>query len=112
MFDYQAGEKYKLTLIMVGIAGLMAGIFFTMLLMPTPAPQRAHRPRPAWADHPDITGRRAPDMPVSGPGAAGAALPPAAMPPAASSAADPQLAKTLIEEWARPRAARSAPWPT
>ena len=24
MFDYQAGEKYKLTLIMVGLAGIMA----------------------------------------------------------------------------------------
>ena len=27
MFDYQAGEKYKLTLIMVGLAG-SAGMFF------------------------------------------------------------------------------------
>ena len=34
MFDYQAGEKFKLTLIMVGFAGLMAGMLFTMLLMP------------------------------------------------------------------------------
>jgi len=34
MFDYQAGEKFKLTLIMVGFAGLMAGMLFTMLIMP------------------------------------------------------------------------------
>ncbi len=96
MFDYQAGEKYKLTLIMVGLAGLMAGIFFCMLLMPTPAPQHAHRPRPAWADHPDVTGR-VPDMPPAGPGAAGAAPMPMVAPPV--NATDPTLAKTLIEEW-------------
>lgn len=59
MFDYQAGEKYKLTLIMVGIAGLLAGIFFSMLLMPTEAPasrKRAQQTR-AMSD-PDVTGGR------------------------------------------------------
>jgi hypothetical protein len=41
MFDYQAGEKYKLTLIMVGAAGVMAGAFFTLLLSPPgEAPQQ------------------------------------------------------------------------
>jgi hypothetical protein len=55
MFDYQAGEKFKLTLIMVGFAGVMAGMFFTMLLMPTPEPQH-HKARPKWANDPDITG--------------------------------------------------------
>jgi len=56
MFDYQAGEKFKLTLLMVGFAGLMAGMFFTMLLMPTPGPEAHARPRPKWANDPDITG--------------------------------------------------------
>jgi len=45
MFDYQAGEKFKLTLIMVGFAGLMAGMLFTMLLMPSqesPRHRKAH----------------------------------------------------------------------
>ena len=57
MFDYQAGEKFKLTLLMVGFAGVMAGMFFTMLLMPTPEPeQRKHAP-PKWSSDPDITGR-------------------------------------------------------
>ena len=34
MFDYQAGEKYKITLAMTGIAGLIIGMFFTLLIMP------------------------------------------------------------------------------
>ncbi len=43
MFDYQAGERYKITLIFVGVAGLMAGVFFTLLLGSTgeaPRPKR------------------------------------------------------------------------
>ncbi len=40
MFDYQAGEKYKLTLIMVAIAGLMAGAFFTILFSAGPEPAK------------------------------------------------------------------------
>lgn len=57
MFDYQAGERYKMTLIMVGVAGIMAGVFFTLLLSPTPEPTKHGRPRPKYADNPDITGR-------------------------------------------------------
>ncbi len=61
MFDYQAGEKYKLTLIMVAIAGVMAGMFFTVLLMPTPeAPQARKRQHQPWMDNPDVTGGRMP----------------------------------------------------
>lgn len=57
MFDYQAGEKYKLTLIMVAIAGAMAGMFFTVLLMPTPeAPQARRQKHQPWMDNPDVTG--------------------------------------------------------
>jgi hypothetical protein len=57
MFDYQAGEKYKLTLIMVGVAGLLAGIFFTMLLMPTEAPASRKRAAMTRAQmDPDVTG--------------------------------------------------------
>lgn len=92
MFDYQAGEKYKLTLIMVAVAGLMAGIFFTILIMPSPAPQRAHRQRPAWANDPDVTGRPA-AVADYGAGAAGA------HPAQSANATDPNLAKTLIEQW-------------
>lgn len=68
MFDYQAGEKYKITLIMVAVAGMMAGIFFTVLLMPTPDAGAAHSRRRgpvtrAMSD-PDVTGVRGshPDM--------------------------------------------------
>jgi hypothetical protein len=43
MFDYQAGEKYKLTLIMVAVAGAMAGAFFTLLLSPAPEAPKPHR---------------------------------------------------------------------
>ena len=55
MFDYQAGEKYKLTLIMVALAGMMAGAFFTILLSAGPEPARV-RPHAAYLDNPDITG--------------------------------------------------------
>jgi len=56
MFDYQAGEKYKLTLIIVGFAGAMAGMFFTLLLSPEPHPQQVANRRPKWADNPDVNG--------------------------------------------------------
>ena len=93
MFDYQAGEKYRLTLIMVGLAGIMAGIFFTLLLSPSQEPVRAHRPMPGYMRNPDITGRR-----DDAPQAAGAAQ--AAMAPdAPSMPTDPTVARTLIEQW-------------
>src|SRR5437868_6583038 len=66
MFDYQAGEKYKLTLIMVSIAGLIAGMFFTMLLMPQESAS-AHRkaaPTTRAMSDPDVTGRRGGDGPM------------------------------------------------
>jgi hypothetical protein len=93
MFDYQAGERYKLTLIMVGLAGLMAGMFFAVLLMPTPEPTR-RRPVPAYMRDPDITGKRA----AGNPGAPGAAQ---AMAPQAApgSLTDPVAAKALVERW-------------
>jgi hypothetical protein len=67
MFDYQAGEKYKLTLIMVGVAGLLAGIFFTMLLMPTetPASQRRQRVMTRAQMDPDVTGGRFASSPMA-----------------------------------------------
>jgi len=89
MFDYQAGEKYRLTLIMVGLAGLIAGVFLTVLLMPTPEPVK-RRALPAYAHDPDVSG-----MHAGGPPAAGAA---AAMAPQASMA-NPVIAKSLIEQW-------------
>jgi hypothetical protein len=63
MFDYKAGEKFKITLIMVGLAGVMAGMFFTLLLMPTPEPAH-HRKKPNWSMDPDMTGQ-APRMPAA-----------------------------------------------
>ena len=58
MFDYQAGEKYRITLIMVALAGVMAGGFFTVLLSSSGEPEpRKARPKAAYANDPDITGR-------------------------------------------------------
>lgn len=95
MFDYQAGERYKLTLIMVGLAGLMAGMFFAVLLMPTPEPTR-RRPVPAYMQDPDITGRRAVGNHAA-PGAAQAMAPQAAA--GAVNLTDPVAAKALVERW-------------
>ena len=64
MFDYQAGEKYKITLIMVAVAGMMGGIFFTVLLMPTPDAgahaKRSRGPVTRAMTDPDVTGYRGP----------------------------------------------------
>lgn len=104
MFDYQAGEKFKLTLIMVGFAGLMAGMLFTMLLMPTSEPPAArHRARPAYANNSDITG--VPNDPRYGgvsPMAMQAAQGQAGMaqPGAANDGSVPaQTAISLVEQW-------------
>ena len=61
MFDYEAGEKQKLTMIMVAFAGLLAGMFFTMLLMPqqdSRAARKAHAAANATraTTDPDVTG--------------------------------------------------------
>lgn len=53
MFDYQAGEKFKLTLIMVGFAGLMAGMFFTMLLMPSQESPKRRGHHVNWSTNPN-----------------------------------------------------------
>ena len=94
MFDYQAGEKYRLTLAMVALAGVMAGVFFTVLLMPTPERER-RRPLPAYMRHPDVTGVRD-NMPSSGAGACVASNSPQSQ---SVNMTDPQIAKTLIDKW-------------
>jgi hypothetical protein len=101
MFDYQAGEKYKLTLIMVAVAGFMAGMFFSFLMMPnTEAPRQ--RQRPAYMDDPDVSGRS-----QSGDSGAGQAAqpPPEQAPQNAEQAAqavdtaDPVASLNLVQQW-------------
>jgi hypothetical protein len=111
MFDYQAGEKYKLTLIMVGFAGVMAGTLFTMLLMPQNAEPPKRAARPAWMSNPDTNGGRGAGYHSSGRGgphgsddgsgreaAAGQQMP-AAQQIAAAQVTDPQAAATLLADW-------------
>ena len=82
MFDYEAGEKQKLTMIMVAFAGLLAGMFFTMLLMPqqdSRAARKAHAAANATraTTDPDVTGggRMAPGAAAAYPGGSPAAAP-------------------------------------
>lgn len=56
MFDYQAGERYKMTLIMTAIAGAMGGVFFTAILAPAGPSEAPRKQRPKWMDNPDVTG--------------------------------------------------------
>ncbi|HEY9731136.1 MAG TPA: hypothetical protein V6C89_04455 [Drouetiella sp.] len=105
MFDYQAGEKYKLTLIMVGFAGLMAGMLFTMLVMPQPDPRAMKaRKAPAWTKDPDAGYGRAPrayNTPQDGQPATAAGVPPQAgqQPQAQYELADPNMALNLVSSW-------------
>ncbi|MBX9673788.1 MAG: hypothetical protein K2X70_10115 [Candidatus Obscuribacterales bacterium] len=58
MFDYQAGEKQKLTLIMTGVTGLIMGITLMAFLSPeTGSGPKKTRERPKWANNPDVTGK-------------------------------------------------------
>jgi len=103
MFDYQAGEKYKMTLIMVGFAGVMAGMLFTMLFMPQNAEPPKHAARPAWMSNPD-GGRGAGYHSASHGGPRGSddgqgRQMPAAEQIAASQMTDPQAATTLLNDW-------------
>jgi hypothetical protein len=91
MFDYQAGEKYKITLIMVALAGLMAGAFFTILLSSTSEPAKTSRPRAAYMDDPDITGNRTAGA------AASTYTNQSQMNPA--SIADPMNSLNLVQDW-------------
>ena len=95
MFDYQAGEKYKITLIMVAIAGLLAGVFFSVLLMPTPeAPSSRRRAQQTAAStNPDVTGMRmpSPDMAAQQPSLTQAG--PSVRP------TSPIDAQQLVEQW-------------
>jgi hypothetical protein len=112
MFDYQAGEKYKMTLIMVGFAGLMAGMLFTMLFMPQNAEPPKRAARPAWMNDPDTNGGRGVGHHLpgrhggprgsddgSGREAAAGQQMPAAQQIAAAQMTDPQAAATLLNEW-------------
>lgn len=105
MFDYQAGEKYKLTLIMVGFAGLMAGMLFTMLVMPQPDTRKASRKQPAWRSNPDggaYMGPRSGYVPQDGQSATAAGVPggaPAAPQQPAGELTDPNMALNLVESW-------------
>jgi len=100
MFDYQAGEKYRITLIMVGLAGIMAGMFFTILLCPTPEPTK-HKARPKWADNPDVTGHAR--LPNANPMAQAAARGDQQQEQAPQAPAGPPVDQTtalnLVESW-------------
>lgn len=102
MFDYQAGEKFKLTLIMVGFAGLMAGMLFTMLLMPQPDPHAGkRRPQAKWMNDPDARGGgpRSAYVPRDGDGAQNSPPPGLAPQAPAGMLTDPNTALTLVEQW-------------
>lgn len=114
MFDYQAGEKYKMTLMMVGFAGVMAGMLFTMLLMPQNAEPPKRAQRPAWMNDPDTNGGRGagagghhgrgrggPRGSDDGSGQQMAAEQQmgAAQQIAAAQAIDPQAAASLLNDW-------------
>ena len=92
MFDYQAGERYKLTLIMVGLAGLMGGIFITILLGVGSEPPRQRPKRPQSAYSPD-TGVQ---MGGSGGPVTGAQIPNT---PSAPAVTDAQAATDFVRQF-------------
>lgn len=100
MFDYQAGERQKMTLIMTAVSGLIAGVFFTLLLSPPQEAPKA-RAKPKWADNPDVTGvARAPGYGQEG--RAAGQLPPQAQqapPPPPADVVSPLAATELVQGW-------------
>ncbi len=94
MFDYQAGEKYRITLIMVALAGLMAGAFFTILLSGGSEPAKA-RPRAAYMDDPDINGGR----PVSSAQTSTYARTNSQAQISQANMADPLNSLNLVQDW-------------
>lgn len=101
MFDYQAGEKQKLTLIMVGFVGLMAGMLFTMLVMPPGPPPAKARAHQRFMDDPDVTGGRGGGRRYgAAPAAVAAAQPQQAQQPYV--AMDKGAAQSLIQSWLTP----------
>jgi len=92
MFDYQAGEKYRLTLIMVAAVGFLAGIFLTILLMPTPAPERKATYQ-KWMSDPDVSGGQSPLRGGSNRMVEGAPV------SSSSSSTDAEQAKSMVMAW-------------
>ncbi len=95
MFDYQAGEKYRLTLIMVAAVGFLAGIFLTLVLMPTPQPERKVTYQ-KWMSDPDVNGGRSADGGQSPLRGGGNRMVEGAPPPASTEA---EQAKSMIMAW-------------
>jgi hypothetical protein len=98
MFDYQAGEKYKLTLIMVALAGVMAGAFFTVLFSAQSEPPKS-RQQHAYQD-PDLRG----DVPISTPPGyasynTGSPAQANGQMSGAAGTTDPLAALNLVQEW-------------
>lgn len=91
MFDYQAGERYRITLIMVAVAGFIAGIFIMILLAPPSEAPRKKRAMTRANYDPDVTG-----VPRGGGGGGGGGNPQQAVQP---QAADAQAAKDFIRNF-------------
>jgi hypothetical protein len=99
VFDYNAGEKYRLTLVMTAVAGIMAGAFFTMLLATSSSPPPQRRQAQASSQEPASSVRYG--APPQGMAAAVAPTTAASATGAQPSAAaiDPKDAKDLIQQW-------------
>ncbi len=99
MFDYQAGEKYRLTLIMVAAVGFLAGIFLTILLMPTPAPERKVTYQ-KWMTDPDVSGGQSANGGQPSQRSSGNRMVEGASPSQSSaSSTDAEQAKSMILAW-------------
>jgi hypothetical protein len=93
MFDYTAGEKYKLTLGMTAVAGVLGGAFVTMLLA-SPSPPPRHGAQSYYGQEPPSSVHYS--TPSQGMAMAGA---PATAPTLPVSVIDPKSAKELIQQW-------------
>lgn len=92
-----------MTIIMTAVAGMIAGIFFTLLLSPPQEPTQRGRPKPKWMNNPDamgVAGKAGYGQEGRATSGMGQQQPPPQQPaPLPADVMDPNAATQLMQDW-------------